>query len=283
MRKFLIGGILAMALALVGCGREVVPPAAKGKILSGDGYSADVKETGKYWLYWWEDMVLLDTSTKTLGEPVTVKMADDLDLSFEVRFRTRIHGDAKIINAMFNDITHENYWVTLPTVYGVYGRDVVSNVARTVMGKYATKDVSANYANINEELQKSLRKAMEGSPLEVSNVTVANIQWPKVIVDAIEARSERELAIETEANSQAVKMVEKSNELELVKADYEIRIKRAEAIREENRITAEGMNPMLLEYKRLETLETLGKAGNSVMIPVEGLVNPAMQLKLLGK
>lgn len=283
MRKFLIGGILAMALALVGCGREVVPPAAKGKILSGDGYSADVKETGKYWLYWWEDMVLLDTSTKTLGEPVTVKMADDLDLSFEVRFRTRIHGDAKVINAMFNDITHENYWVTLPTVYGVYGRDVVSNVARTVMGKYATKDVSANYANINEELQKSLRKAMEGSPLEVSNVTVANIQWPKVIVDAIEARSERELAIETEANSQAVKMVEKANELELVKADYEIRIKRAEAIREENRITAEGMNPMLLEYKRLETLETLGKAGNSVMIPVEGLVNPAMQLKLLGK
>tara|TARA_R100000656_G_scaffold90789_2_gene66026 strand:- start:1099 stop:1950 length:852 start_codon:yes stop_codon:yes gene_type:complete len=283
MRKFLIGGMLAMALALVGCGREVVPPAAKGKILSGDGYSVDVKETGKYWLYWWEDMVLLDTSTKTVGETVTVKMADDLDLTFQVRFRTRIHGDAKVINAMFNDITHEDYWVTLPTVYSVYGRDVVTNVARTVVGKYETKDVSKNYGNINIELQAALRKAMEGSPLEVSNVTVANISWPKVITDAIEARSERELAIETEANSQAVKMVEKKNELELAQADYEIRMTKARAIRDENKVTAEGMNPMLLEYKRLETLETLGKAGNSVMIPVEGLVNPAMQLKLLGK
>lgn len=50
MKKILL--VCALALGMVGCGYVTVPPAAKGKILSGSGYSADVKETGKYILPW---------------------------------------------------------------------------------------------------------------------------------------------------------------------------------------------------------------------------------------
>lgn len=283
MKLKIIGLALVSVLVLVGCGRTVVPPASLGKILSTSGYSADVKEAGKYWLYFWEDMVILDTSTQTMSESVTVKMADDLDLTFNVNFRTRIGADKETINAMFNDIRHQNYEISLPLVYGVYGRDVVQNGARSVVSKYLTKDVSKNYDKMNEELFEHLNEKMKTSPLQISNVTIAKIQWPKVIVEAIEAQQERQLAIETEENEQAVRIVRKNNELKMAEADYEIRMKRAEAIRDENKITAEGMNPMLLEYRRLEVLEAMAGNGNSIFVPYEGLTSPGMQNRMFGK
>jgi hypothetical protein len=284
MRNILKAAVLAVAaLALTGCGLSTVPPGTKGKILSSAGYSADVKESGRYWLFGTEEMVLLDTSTQTQTEKMTVKMADKLDLAFSVRFRTRIGGNDKVINAMFNDIRHENYAISLPKVYSVYGRDVVQNVARSVVSKYRTEEVPQNYDKINADLQEKLRAAMANSPLEVSNVTLADVTYPLVITAALEKQQERELAIQTEANEQAVKMVQKENELRLAQADYEVRMTKAKAVRDENQITAAGLNPMLLEYRRLEVLENLGAKGNSTMIPVEGLVNPIMQSKLLGR
>lgn len=272
-----------MMTVLTGCGFYTVPPASKGKILSTSGYSADVKETGKYLLWGRDEMVILDTSTQTMAENVSVKMQDNMTLNFQVRFRTRIAGNDKVINAMFNDITHENYQVSLPRVYAVYGKDVVQSVARSVVGKYKTEDVGVNFDKITNDLHQELVKRMVNSPLEVSNITLANIVYPEVITKAIEAQQERKLAIETEANNQAVEMVKKENELKLAQADYEIRMTRAKALRDENKTTAEGLNPMLLEYRRLEVLESMTKNNNAVFVPYEGLGSSGVSNRMFAK
>lgn len=272
-----------MVSLLTGCGFYTVPPASKGKILSTSGYSADVKETGKYLLWGRDEMVVLDTSTQTMAESVSVKMQDNLTLDFQVRFRTRIAGNDKVINAMFNDITHENYQVSLPRVYAVYGKDVVQSVARSVVGKYKTEDVGVNFDKITNDLHQELVKRMVNSPLEVSNITLANIVYPDVITKAIEAQQERKLAIETEANNQAVEMVKKENELKLAQADYEIRMTRAKALRDENKTTAEGLNPLLLEYRRLEVLESMTKNNNAVFVPYEGLGSSGVSNRMFSK
>lgn len=278
--------ILAISLiiaALTGCGFYTVPPASKGKILSTSGYSSDVKETGKYLLWGRDEMVVLETSTQTMAESVSVKMRDNMTLDFQVRFRTRIAGNDKVINAMFNDITHENYTVSLPRVYAVYGKDVVQSVARSVVGKYNTEDVGVNFDKITADLHAELVKRMVNSPLEVSNITLANIKYPDVITKAIEAQQERKLAIETEANNQAVEMVKKENELKLAKADYEIRMTKARALRDENKTTAEGLNAMLLEYRRLEVLESMTKNNNAVFVPYEGLGSSGLSNRMFSK
>lgn len=272
-----------MMTVLTGCGFYTVPPASKGKILSTSGYSVDVKETGKYLLWGRDEMVILDTSTQTMAESVSVKMQDNMTLNFQVRFRTRIAGNDKVINAMFNDITHENYQVSLPRVYAVYGKDVVQSVARSVVGKYKTEDVGVNFDKITNDLHQELVKRMVNSPLEVSNITLANIVYPEVITKAIEAQQERKLAIETEANNQAVEMVKKENELKLAQADYEIRMTRAKALRDENKTTAEGLNPMLLEYRRLEVLESMTKNNNAVFVPYEGLGSSGVSNRMFAK
>lgn len=275
--------ISLLALSFAGCGFYTVPPAAKGKILSTSGYSADVKETGKYLLWGRDAMVVLDTSTQTMAESVSVKMQDNMTLNFQVRFRTRIAGTEKVINAMFNDITHEDYVVGLSRVYAVYGKDVVQSVARSVVGKYKTEDVGVNFDKITADLHSELVKRMISSPLEVSNITLANIQYPDVIVKAIEAQQERKLAIETEANNQAVELVKKENELTLAKADYEIRMTKAQALRDENKTTADGLNAMLLEYRRLEVLESMTKNNNAVFVPYEGLGTSGVSNRMFAK
>lgn len=264
-------GVIGLSLAVMACSRETVPPASKGKILSTSGYSADTKDVGKYWLTWWEDMVILDTSTQMIVENITVKMSDNLDLPFQLHFRTRIHGDDKVINAMFNDIKHVDYQVTLGQVYQVYGRNVVTNSARSVMSKYKVNEIAANFELINNEIYKEIKERMIGSPLEMSDVTLASISYPRVITEAVEKQQERELAIQTEKNQQAIEMIKKKNQLELAEADYQIRVKKAEAIKAENDITSKGLSPILLQYRNLEVMEKLAESQNKVFVPYNAL------------
>lgn len=271
MKKVFAVVMLAAVMALSACSRETVPPAAKGKILSTSGYSVDVKETGKYWLYWWEQLVVLDTSTQMISENINVKMSDNLDLPFQLHFRTRIHGNDKVINAMFNDITHENYLVSLGKVYQVYGRNVVTNAARSVMSKYKVAEVAINFEKINADIYLEITKRMVGSPLEVSDVTLANISYPDIITQAVEKQQEREMAIVTEKNQQAIEMLKKENQLKLADADYKIRVKKAEAIRDENKITSEGLNQTLLQYRNLEVMEKMAESSNKVFVPYSAL------------
>ena len=266
-----LASAVAVVIALQGCEVSTVPPAAKGKILSASGYSADVKETGKYWLLGFKNMVILDTSTQMISENINVKMSDNLDLPFQLHFRTRIQGDDKVINAMFNDITHEDYRVTLDRVYQVYGRNVVTNAVRSVMSKYKVAEVAVNFEKINNDIYTEIKKRMIGSPLEVSDVTLANISYPPVITQAVEKQQERELAIVTEKNQQAIEMLKKENQLALADADYAIRVKKAEAIRDENKITSEGLNATLLQYRNLEVMEKMAESENKVFVPYSAL------------
>ena len=271
MKKLALAVTAAISLTLAGCEVSTVPPASKGKILSSSGYSTDVKETGKYWLFGFKNMVILDTSTRMISENITVKMIDNLDLPFQLHFRTRIHGSNDVINSMFNDITHEDYRVSLDRVYSVYGKNVVTNAARTVMSKYRVDEVAANFEKINNDIFNEIKKRMVGNPLEVSDVTLARISYPPIITEAVEKQQERELAIVTEKNQQAIEMLKKENELALASADYQIRIKRAEAIRDENKITSDGLNPVLLQYRNLEVLEKMAESENKVFVPYSAL------------
>lgn len=282
-KKLAIASMIAATVVMTGCSREVVGPGELGKVLSTSGYSADLKQTGKYWLWFTENMVVLDLTTQTLSEKMSVKMSDDLQLDFQVRARVRIRNDERIINAMFNDIRHRDYRVNLPMVYAVYGRDEVSNAARSVISKYKIKEFANNFDRINQELQVELSKRMKNSPIEISNVTIGEVVYPPVITKAIEDQMERELAIQTEKNNQAIEMERKANRVELEHKNYEIEMIKARAIRDYNKITADGLNPMLIQYRQLEVMEKMAENNNAVFVPYESLNNTGLQNRMYSK
>lgn len=274
---------LVATVALTGCSFETIPPAYKGKILTTTGYNPEILEPGKLTTYGRDKLILLETGTRKVTETLTVKMDDKLDLTFDIHMRTRIGGSDKALNAMFNDIQVKDSIVSLPQIYSVYGLDTVQSAARSVVGKYKTEDVAANFDKITKDLQTRLIADMANSPLEVSNITLGNLQYPKVITDAIEKQSERKLAIETETNQQAIETVKRENQLKLAQLDQEVELTKARTLRDANNITANGLSPMLLQYKALEVQEAMAGNNAAVFFPFEALGTSGASNRIFGK
>lgn len=283
--KFLQRLMLIVVAAFVLSGCDQVPPGFKAKILSSSGYSEEIKNPGKSYLWGTEEFVLLETATATMSVPMSVKMAEGMDLDFSVNFRTRVNGNDKVLNALFNDVRYQTddklgKVITLDQVYGVYGADVLKNVSRSVISKYKVEQISENYDKINTDLQAHLRDAMKNSPLEVSNVTLADIKWPKVITEALEKQQERELAIKTEQNQQAIEMVKRTNALALAEADQQIELKKADTLKRQNQIIAEGISPNFLAWQALQVQSKMAENDKAVFVPYEALNQPGMSQRI---
>lgn len=279
--------VALMAVAVVGCSRSTVEPATKGKVISGAGYSPDIKQPGRYWLTWTEDMITLDTSTRNKVQGVAVRMADKLELGVGVSFRGRLRDDDAILNAMFNDIKVKDNYISFDEIYVIYGRDVMERTVRDVLNKYTNEQFLEAQAAISQEVSQALTLAMKNSPIEVSNVTLGGVKLPDEITKAINKQAERDLAIKTEANEQAVRMVVKENEMKLATADQAIRVKQAETIRKENEITSSGLSSALIEYRRIEAAEKIAQMQaenkNATFVPYEALGSSGLSNRVFNK
>lgn len=271
---------VALFLTLTACSWDVVPPAAKGKILTTSGYNPEVLEPGKYTLWGRDQMIYLQTATQTITENMQVIMQDKLTLDFDVRFRSRIAGNEKVINSMFNDISPSENWITLSAVYNTYGRMIVRNKSREVMSQYTVDDVHKNYKRISSEIYSAITEAIKGTPLQLSDVALGKIQYPEVITKAVELAKERELAIKQEQAQAEINLTKKDNERRLAEANYEIEITKAKAMRDSNKITAQGINKDLLAWKALEVQELMATNKNAVFMPYEAFQSTGAQMRI---
>lgn len=276
--------VLLIIFAVSACVPVTVPPAHKGKFLTSSGYQPEVLEPGKYIEGFREDLILIETQTSTYTEHVNVILSDKLSLGVELRFQGRIQGSDRVVNAMFNDIVAGgDKLLTFAEVYAVYGKMAVQNKTREVVSKYNVDEVHKNYGVLSGEISDALAPVLDNTPLQISNVAVGNINYPKVVTQAIEQAEERRLAISREQAQAEIEMTKKKNEKLLAEADYEIKITRAKAVRDENLIIGEGITPQLLELKRLEVAEALAESANEsskVFLPIEALTSTGANVEM---
>lgn len=281
--KYIIS-LLAVTVLITGCSFETVEPASKGKVLTTAGYTPDILEPGKYTLWGRDKLITLETNTATYMEKVSVVLKDKLTLSVDVRFRGRIAGQQKTINAMFNDIrAGDDNVVTFNEVYAVYGRMAVRNKTREIISKYTVEDVHKNYARLSNEIGSVLLEALKATPLEISDVALGNIQYPEVVNEAINAAKKRDLSIKKEEAQAKIDLVKKKNERILAEADYQIEITKAKAIRDKNKIIGQGVTPELIELRRLEVLEKMAANERAVFMPVEAMTSTGAQVRMFSK
>lgn len=279
-----IGFLLLLFVAIQGCGFETVPPASKGKILTTSGYSPDVLEPGKYTLWGRDKLIVLQTNTNTYKEVVSVVLQDKLTLKAEVRFRGRIAGNNKIVNSMFNDVVAgEDDTVSFNEVYAVYGKMAVRNKTREIISQYNVEDVHKNYARLSGEIGKVLQQALQGTPLEISDIALGNIAYPKVVNDAVNQAKERELAIKKEQAQAEIELVKKKNEKLLAEADYQIKITKAKAIRDSNKIIGQGITSALLKLRALEVQEKMAANKAAVFMPYDAMQSVGANIRMYNK
>lgn len=273
--------MLFVVAMLSACSWDVVPPATKGKILTTSGYTPDILEPGKVTLWGRDELILLQTNTQTYKEAVDVILADKLTLTAEIRFRGRIAGQSKIINAMFNDITPgHDMKVTFNEVYAVYGRMAIRNKTREIISKYNVEDVHKNYSRLSGEIAEVLQATLKNTPLEISDIALGNIRYPEVVTSAINAAKERNMAIEKEQAQAQINLTRKENERLLAEAQYQVDITNAKAIRDKNKIIGEGVTPELIELRRLEVLEKMAENKSAVFMPVEAMSSTGAQMRM---
>ena len=279
--KYITSGLLAVTVLLAGCSFDTVPPTAKGKILTTAGYAPDILQPGKYTLWGRDQMVVLQTNTNTYKEEVSVVLADKLTLTADVRFRGRIAGKDSVINSMFNDIAPGgDMVVSFDEVYAVYGRMAVRNKTREIISQYTVEDVHKNYARLSSVIGAVLTEALAATPLEISDIALGGISYPKVVTAAIDAAKERELAIKKEQAQAEIELTKKKNERLLAEANYQIEITKAKAVRDKNKIIGEGVTPELIELRRLEVLEKMAENESAVFMPVEAMANTGAQVRM---
>ena len=248
--------MVILALSLTGC-YKTVPPGNVGKVKGAAGFQPEVYPPSRIWLdnvltMVPEELFLVETTTKKYAQPDTVLLQDKLTLSADVVFRGRITGSDKVLNGIFNDIKMDDNIVTVDEVYEIYGKMLVMNTAREIISKYNVDEVNKNYARITVELYNAIKPKLEGLPIEISDITLGNIQYPDIVTKAIEQAKEKQMAIEkTEAEVQ-IRLAEAKGREQVAEADYRIKMLEAKRVRDYNKMTAEGITDALLELRKLE-------------------------------
>lgn len=246
-----------VAFSMTAC-NELVPAGHKGKILGKAGWQPEVYPPSKVWLdnnVWNinpEKLFFIETTTRKYTQPIKVLLKDKLTLKAEIVFRGRVTGDEKVINGLFNDMPMNDNVVTTGEVYETYGKMIVLNTAREVISKYDVEEVNTNYQRITVELYNAIAPKLAGLPIDISDVTIGNIEYPKIVTAAIEEAKERRMKIEKEEAQVQIELTKKKGQEELAEADYRIKMIEAKRIRDYNAMTAKGITPDLLELRRLE-------------------------------
>ena len=170
MKTFRLFVALLLALSIVGCSHETVPQGTKGKVLDRSGFNPEVFPPSRVNVGWYGHLVLVETVTQTMNEPITIRMKDNMNLKANVRFQLRMGNKYSSLNAVFNDIKPTDKIITLRQVYNVYGKMIVNKVAREVLSSYNISDVQANFAKISSDIYQQVKVEFKPTPLIISDV-----------------------------------------------------------------------------------------------------------------
>ena len=283
--------VAGTAMTLVGCGEAVqVPPAYVGKILTKDGFQPGTIAPSKFRLplcfRYCDTLVLVESSDFGLkeqfrGEHSLYMPKSELNMPFDVRGTFAVRNDDKALQALFDRLRAfparrslrgmAHGVISAKRIYETYGRPVVRDVVRRVVADYTIEQIASSRGAINDRLNKELTAALTGTPLIVRRFGLADVRFPKVIIDQKEAAARRRIAIQQEEAEKQIRLVKLQADLEAARAERQIRRERAQAVLEENRIYAESVSQKYLAYRRLEVLEKLAKSPNTKWVPFEAL------------
>ncbi|MEL6374382.1 MAG: SPFH domain-containing protein [Pseudomonadota bacterium] len=280
------------ALALTGCiGESVqVPPAYVGKVLTKDGFQPGLVSPSQFRLplcfFYCDRLILVESSDFGLREEFRNDHAlympkSELAMPFDVRGTFAVRNDDRTLQAVFDRVPAKgprgvlrglaHGVISKSDIYRIYGKAVVRDVVRRIVSQYTIEQVASSRAAINARLIKAVNEALLNTPLVARRFGLADVRFPKVILDQKETAARRRIAIQQEEAEKQIRLVKLQADLEAARAERQIRRERAQAVLEENKIYAQSVTARYLAYRRLEVLEKLANSPNTKWVPFEAL------------
>lgn len=286
-RNALVVSVLAVSLAA--CGSKVEVPAAHvAKIMTKDGYKADTIGTSKFrldrcWAYC-DKLVLLDASDQAVSEKMELFMPEDkLNMTFDLR-----------LTMIINPNKYEELFARIPPVdqngvdviswdkaYVTYAQQIVRAEAREFLSDFTIAEIASSRETINAQLSQRLTKSInEKTPFQVRYVGLADIQYPKIIVEAQENAAERREKVQQEEAQLQISKVQLERQLQEQQLQRKVDVEKAMAEAEVARIQSQSLTPQYMKYRELQILEKLAESDNKVFVPSAMLDSVAGQVQL---
>jgi len=261
LRKLMGILIVGMVLLISGC-KETIPAGYVGKILDNGGFQPEVYPPSRITMPFLghSELILVETTTQKFVEPIKVLLKDKLTLNAEIVFRGRVTQNKEVLNTIFNDMKIKGEKILTEDVYFTYGKMVILNTAREVISKYSVDEVNKNYGRITKELYNELQPKLVGLPIDISDVTIGNIEYPKIVTEAIEKAKQRRMAIEQEQAQAQIELTRVRGQEQVAKAQYRIKMMEAKRQHDYNKMISASLTPRILKARELEIREKLVEA-----------------------
>ena len=281
--------VSALAVSLAACGSKVEVPAAHvAKIMTKDGYKADIIGTSKFrldrcWAYC-DKLVLLDASDQAVSEKMELFMPEDkLNMTFDLR-----------LTMIINPNKYEELFARIPPVdqngvdviswnkaYVTYAQQIVRAEAREFLSDFTIAEIASSRETINAQLSQRLTKSInEKTPFQVRYVGLADIQYPKIIVEAQENAAERREKVQQEEAQLQISKVQLERQLQEQQLQRKVDVEKAMAEAEVARIQSQSLTSAYIRYRELQILEKLAESDNKVFVPSAMLDSVAGQVQL---
>lgn len=166
----------------------------------------------------------------------------------------------------------------LRTIGPDYEKNVILPVFRSaiadVTSRFYAKDMhSGERSTIESAIKKQMMINLEGRGITIEAVLMKSIQLPASLATAIEAK------LSAEQEAQRMEFVLQSERREAERKKIE-----AEGVRDAQLIIAEGLNPMILNFKSIEAFMELAKSQNAKVIITDGgmpmMINPTEETQM---
>jgi len=288
MKKLIIAaGVVAF---LAGCGERVeVPPAHIGKVMTKNGYKEQVIPTSKFRLeaciMYCDKLVLLDASDQPVTEQMELFMPKDkLNMVFELRLTLVVNPQrleeifARIPPEAANEVIDR---ISIQRVYRTYAQQIIRAEAREFLSQFSIAEIASSREAINAQLSERLVESINTkTPFQVRYVGLADLKYPKIIVEAQENAAQRREQIQQEEAQLEISKVQLERTLQEQRLQRAIDVEKAAAEAEVNRILAKSVTPEYIKYRELALLEAMTKSENKIFVPSSMLDSIAGQVQL---
>lgn len=274
--------VIAISLNLAACATMDVPMAHRGRLFDrtgalkfysgGHGFVGPVLMPGTYRTGHYDEIILVDCSTVTAHDPLTVLTQDGVQFGIDiyVRYSANCEHDESVIDIMSMLSPSASRTITSEQLFHTYVRPAIANVVREVISPHRANEIN----NLQQELLVSIRErfmaeidAHEGDIIRVYEVSLSNLDFPQTLDAANEQR-----AVQTIMRDTAVA------ERERVQAETATAMTRRELMQREGEAVAARIdvigqalqrNPAYLQYDLQERMpaiyEHAGARGNMVI------------------
>jgi regulator of protease activity HflC (stomatin/prohibitin superfamily) len=213
---------------------------------------------GRHWMY---DVVNVSITPYTYTEDFTgdnsVLAKDDLKVSYRAHVIWKVKADAvKEFVEQYSTLgNNKEPDVVVQTAFANFMKEPLRTYARAEVQKHNGLEIKQKIDEIGDEILQRAQARASGTPFDITDVVVGNIQYPSVVADAVADKLKATQDLERMATE--VKIEEKKKEKRVVEAG---------GITEAMKIITDSLTPQYLQYLAIEAQKGMVNSPNHTTI-----------------